>query len=87
MTPSHQVSSSRDVPNYCIFLKGSASKTALAEFLSESITAKAPAHLQQNQSFAGGFADGQMVKSVTNCGTATMGHVLQPTGSPEPTQE
>ncbi len=74
---SHQITGPRDVPHYRNFLKGSANKAALAEFVCESITSKAPSRIQQNKSIvlAGGFADGQIVKSVTNTGVRIMQHL------------
>ena len=32
-TPSYQITSLREVPNYRLFLKGSANKAALSEFV------------------------------------------------------
>ncbi len=47
-TPSYQITGLREVPNYRLFLQGSANKAALSEFLCESIAASAPAQLKLN---------------------------------------
>ena len=54
-TPSHQITGLREVPNYRLFLKGSANKAALSPFVCETIAASAPARLKQNNTsiFAG----------------------------------
>jgi hypothetical protein len=66
------------VPNYRLFLKGSANKAALAAFVCESIAASAPAHLEQNKAIilAGGFANGETVKSIMNSGVVTIPHLF-----------
>ena len=40
--PSHQITGLCEVPNYRLFLKGSANKAALSAFVCESIAASAP---------------------------------------------
>ena len=45
-TISHQVTGTRDLPNYHLFLKGSANNAALAAFVNEYIASKALVHLQ-----------------------------------------
>ena len=77
-TPGHQLTSSRDVPNYWLFLKGSANKVLLSKYACESITDKASGLLQQNKSIvlAGGFSDGQTVKYGTNSGMGVLPHLF-----------
>jgi len=77
-TPSHQITGLREVPNYRLFLKGSANKAALSAFVCESIAASAPAQLKPNNTiiFAGGFASGETVKLVTNSGVVMMPHLF-----------
>ena len=47
---SHQVIGGRKMPNYWLFLKGSANKSGLAAFVSDTIDAKAQTKLQDDQS-------------------------------------
>ncbi|KAL8601861.1 hypothetical protein ACOMHN_020596 [Nucella lapillus] len=77
-TPSHQITDLREVPNYRLFLKGSANKAALSAFVCESIAASAPAQLKQNNTIilAGGFASGETVTLVTNSGVVMMPHLF-----------
>ena len=76
--PTCQITGARDVPNYRLFLKGSASKAALAAFVCESIAASAPAHLKQNKIIilAGGFTSGETVKSITKSWVARVPHLF-----------
>ncbi|MGH0154893.1 UNVERIFIED_CONTAM: hypothetical protein FKN15_028294 [Acipenser sinensis] len=73
-TPSHQIFGARIVPNYKLFLKCSANKAALAEFVSKYLASQAPAHLPEGKSIviAGGFADGKRVMHLTYFGGAAL---------------
>ncbi|MGH0162910.1 UNVERIFIED_CONTAM: hypothetical protein FKN15_043835 [Acipenser sinensis] len=73
-TPSHQIFGARIVPNYKLFLKGSANKATLAEFVSKYLASQAPAHLPEAKSIviAGGFADGKRVMHLTYSGGAAL---------------
>ena len=77
-TPSHQVTSSRNVPNYRLFLKGSANTVVLAKYACESIGDKAPGCLQQNNDtvLAREFSSGQTIKNFTNSGMGMVPHVF-----------
>ena len=73
-TPCHQVNSNSQASHYRNFFKGSANKDAVAGFVSDSVATKAPARLPDNKIIVlvGGFADCNIVKSVTSVGTAVM---------------
>ena len=74
ITASHLVSGAREVPNYRLFLKGSANKAALAAFVSDSLTMKAPTRLKNDQTIvlAGGFSTAETVKLVNKTGVTTL---------------
>ena len=78
ITLSHQIIGLCEVPNYRLFLKGSANKAALSAFVCESIAASAPPQLKENNTIilAGGFASGETVKLVTNSGVVMMPHLF-----------
>ena len=77
-TPSHQITGLGEVPNYRLFLKGSANKAALSAFVCKSIAASAPPQLKQNNTIipAGGFACSETVKLVTKSGIVMMPHLF-----------
>ena len=74
ITASHLVSGAHEVPNYRLFLKGSANKAALAAFASNSLTMKAPTQLKNDQTIvlAGGFSTAETVKLVNKTGVTTL---------------
>ena len=62
------------MPNYQLFLKGIANKAALAAFVSETLGAKAPTRLRNDQLIvlAGGFTNGEIVKLVKKTGVTLL---------------
>ena len=74
INPSHQVSGPHEVPNYRLFLKGTANKAVLAAFVSETLATKSPTRLRDDQSIvlAGGFTSGEIVKLVKKTGVTLL---------------
>lgn len=71
---TYVINGSITVPNYRYFIKNSANKASLATFLTDYIIHNAADILRRNQVIvlAGGFPDGQVVKSVSKDGVSEL---------------
>ncbi|KAI9534112.1 hypothetical protein NQZ68_016830 [Dissostichus eleginoides] len=72
--PTHVITGKTNVPNYRKYLRSSGNKTALCMFVSNYIVTAAPQRLHSGDSIilAGGFDEGEQVKSICTAGVSSL---------------